>query len=60
MGDKGSYRFARPSDRELKAHSLVDVYVTISRSYRLYLLRLEEPITPFNSFYLPEFRISES
>ena len=28
---------------------MVDVYMTMSRNYRLYLLRLEEPITPFIS-----------
>ena len=30
-GVKGSYRFARPSDRELKANSLVDEYL-----YKMY------------------------
>ena len=34
-GDKRTYRFARPSDLEIKADSLVDVYVAIGRSYWL-------------------------
>ena len=58
-GDKRSYRFARPSDRELKADSLVDVYVTISRSYWLYLLRLEEPITPLTPFIYLSFAFAK-